>query len=365
MTYVINIQDENEMAAQYHISNNSTKSSCSQNGSTRGHHSKASDSSLGIWDIINPYFLHQWMPYFLFLEVTFMYFVGCFIALPRLYPETAYIHQVIGTFLVYQIVVNWWFIHVTDSSFNTSVYPKEKLVLGPYPFKVPEMVQQNKLVPIIEAHIKAARYPYWQWAPCLACERWRPPRCHHCKLCGNCILKRDHHCFFARNCVGLKNLRYFIVFLFYACIVTVFTIYHGVTYLWTFYWPEMSYLDLVPLLSFLRAILGSNTTLSQVGVMIIMAYGMFGLTFLSFMHFIDASVSVVRGNTAFEIENNIDVKDPRKFADKLRSVFGPHWQFAFVLPTPYFLSPSIEDPYHWSSLIPPKKRNPVIQLVDP
>ena len=99
--------------------------------------------------------------------------------------------------------------------------------------------------------------------------------------------------------------------------------------------------------------------------MIIMGYGLLGLTFLSFMHFIDAYFSIVRGNTAFELENNIDVKDPRDATEKLQSVFGVHWQYAFILPTPYALSPSIEDPYNWEFLIPPKKRNPVIQLVDP
>lgn len=65
-----------------------------------------------------------------------MYFVGCFIALPHLYPDTAYVHQVVGTFLLYQIVVNWWFLHITDSSFNSSEHPKENLAIGPYPFKV-------------------------------------------------------------------------------------------------------------------------------------------------------------------------------------------------------------------------------------
>jgi hypothetical protein len=71
-----------------------------------------------------------------------MYSVGCFIAFPLLYPETAYIHQMIGTFLLYQVVVNWWFIHVTDSSFNSSEYAKEKL--GPYPFKVRYLKKKQK-----------------------------------------------------------------------------------------------------------------------------------------------------------------------------------------------------------------------------
>lgn len=365
MSYVINIQDSTDMAAHCHISNDSTFSTSVKNGSHHGRHTQSSDSGLGIWEIINPYFLHQWMPYFFFGEVVFMYSVGCFFALPRLYPETVHIHQVIGTFFLYEIVVNWWFIHRTDSSFKVSEYPKEKLATGPYPFEVPEIIQQNKLVPIIQAHINTSHYPYWQWSPCLSCKWWRPPRCHHCKLCGGCILKRDHHCFFARNCIGLKNLRYFLVFLFYTCVACAFTVFHGVNFLLQFYWADMSYLDLVPMLSFLRSILGSNTTLAQVGVMVIMGYGLLALSLLSFMHFIDACFSLVVGKTGFELENNIDVKDPRSVTKKLQSVFGPHWQYAFILPTPYFLSPAIEDPYNWSYLIPPKKKNPVIQLVDP
>lgn len=136
MSYVINIQDSTDMAAHCHISNGSTFSTSVKNGSNHGRHTQSSDSGLGIWEIINPYFLHQWMPYFFFGEVVFMYSVGCFFALPRLYPETVHIHQVIGTFFLYEIVVNWWFIHRTDSSFKVSEYPKEKLATGSYPFKV-------------------------------------------------------------------------------------------------------------------------------------------------------------------------------------------------------------------------------------
>lgn len=140
MSYVINIQDSSEMAAHCQISSDPTLKTTIRNGSHRGHPAQTSDSGLEIWEIFNPYFLHQWMPYFLFGEIVFMYSVGCFIALPNLYPETAQMHQVLGTFFVYQIVVNWWFIHVTDSSFNTSGYSKENLAIGMYPFKVSLLV---------------------------------------------------------------------------------------------------------------------------------------------------------------------------------------------------------------------------------
>ena len=29
---------------------------------------------------------------------------------------------------------------------------------------------------------------------CEKCGNWKPPRTHHCSLCGTCTLKMDHHC---------------------------------------------------------------------------------------------------------------------------------------------------------------------------
>ncbi|KAF8431360.1 DHHC palmitoyltransferase-domain-containing protein, partial [Terfezia claveryi] len=29
---------------------------------------------------------------------------------------------------------------------------------------------------------------------CKKCEAWKPPRCHHCRKCGRCVLRMDHHC---------------------------------------------------------------------------------------------------------------------------------------------------------------------------
>lgn len=48
---------------------------------------------------------------------------------------------------------------------------------------------------------------------CFKCGGPKPRRCHHCKVCRRCVLKMDHHCPFVNNCVGLRNHRFFILFL--------------------------------------------------------------------------------------------------------------------------------------------------------
>ena len=50
---------------------------------------------------------------------------------------------------------------------------------------------------------------------CEYCSQWKPPRTHHCRVCGICIHRMDHHCHWVNNCVAVKTHKYFILFLLY------------------------------------------------------------------------------------------------------------------------------------------------------
>lgn len=59
---------------------------------------------------------------------------------------------------------------------------------------------------------------------CKWCLNYKPDRCHHCKICGVCILKMDHHCPWIYNCVGFKNHKYFFLFILYASIASTMVV---------------------------------------------------------------------------------------------------------------------------------------------
>eukprot|EP00007_Cunea_sp_BSH-02190019_P001808 CAMPEP_0174235432 /NCGR_PEP_ID=MMETSP0417-20130205/4876_1 /TAXON_ID=242541 /ORGANISM="Mayorella sp, Strain BSH-02190019" /LENGTH=308 /DNA_ID=CAMNT_0015313931 /DNA_START=27 /DNA_END=949 /DNA_ORIENTATION=+ len=86
------------------------------------------------------------------------------------------------------------------------------------------------------AVMKSPGYAAFGWIPpldaekslnyCYACHSIKPPRTHHCKQCGRCILRMDHHCPWVNNCVGLHNERAFMLFVSGASIST------GITFFW-------------------------------------------------------------------------------------------------------------------------------------
>ena len=52
-----------------------------------------------------------------------------------------------------------------------------------------------------------------QYRYCQKCKLIKPPRAHHCSICGRCVLKMDHHCPWVGGCVAFNNHKLFLQFL--------------------------------------------------------------------------------------------------------------------------------------------------------
>lgn len=57
---------------------------------------------------------------------------------------------------------------------------------------------------------------------CKKCNFAKPRRTHHCSICRSCVLKMDHHCPWVNNCVGHYNYRYFVSFLIWVTLGTLY-----------------------------------------------------------------------------------------------------------------------------------------------
>jgi len=77
--------------------------------------------------------------------------------------------------------------------------------------------QQNAPTPALSEMKKSGERRHCKW-----CAKYKPDRCHHCRVCRVCILKMDHHCPWIYNCVGFRNHKYFFLLLMYSAIVTNF-----------------------------------------------------------------------------------------------------------------------------------------------
>lgn len=249
---------------------------------------------------------------FLLCIIPFGYWFEVFLVLPSLYPtvSVSYILNVISaTFLFISITSNFVYMVLMDCSVHREFMPPQKEPL---------------------------------WSFCEVCVTFTPPRSWHCNVCGTCILKRDHHCKFAGCCVGHQNQRFFVFFLTYLSIATVYALYMNTYFILehtTF--SGVSILKFIFPLAFLMLGLDMSVQHCYTLFYVINLLGMFSAVFVLYYHI----SSMIKGCVMYEKSHNIYDYDCGSVTENIKQVLGSRWHLTWI--SPFIHSELPHDGFHW------------------
>lgn len=193
-------------------------------------------------------------------------------------------------------------------------------------------------------------FPYWSWKPCIVCSFYKPPRCYHCPICNVCVLKRDHHCFFAMQCVGLHNQRYFVVFNFWATLLTWFATPQLLYYTHVAVWPVMRWYEAFLPWTLISTLIGWCEGYTLAVMLTDYSMVFFILTTTFFLN--DQLRCIDEGLTSFEREGReqtIETQCKSRF-DRFACVFGRNQIWMNLLIPYHWASPPTDDGMTWESM---------------
>jgi len=183
-----------------------------------------------------------------------------------------------------------------------------------------------------------------RYKDCLSCDLHVPIRSHHCPYCRKCIYILDHHCFFLGLCVGRKNLKFFLVFCFYAAIGCGLGVYHVMDTMSTQrdIWSREAMFYFLPfsLVMFVTRKVQSEETF----YISLINFG-FGAFLMSLFLLALGIVSIARGTTPYETRKKLTDKANLNYGEKFRNVFGTMGILHFLFPFLPFEEPYLEPGY--------------------
>ncbi|KAI1695268.1 DHHC palmitoyltransferase domain-containing protein [Ditylenchus destructor] len=171
---------------------------------------------------------------------------------------------------------------------------------------------------------------------CVDCNKVTPKRCHHCPLCNICVLRKDHHCFLTGGCVGLANQRYFIVFLFWAAIGSIYGSMLNFAYLNAFVtpWYPTGWLYYIGPVAVIRWLLGYEQFFNMwLAVLFSMSVSSFfgALVFFVLQMFYTLQGYTMHDYHVSRLRDQLE-SDGDTYSERIALVFGKRWLVNFVIP---------------------------------
>lgn len=271
---------------------------------------------------------------FTFVMIPLTYLYGVFYVVPTLWPVSGvsieladentfpyYFNMALSTYFFFQTYSSLTLTMVTDTSCRRIALP---------------IVAQ----------------PGWYFCP--FCQFYAPPRAHHCPTCNRCILRRDHHCFFAGKCVGYYNQRYFISFLFFLFVTSLYGV---VLSFWALIRLVGGFsLTLIPALIFpvfvwvFRVIPVNPIIMIETSIMGFVVIGGGALLGIQFYQ-------MYKGQTFYELQKS-DLLYSNSSMRNVVDIFGKNWLIAFLFPL--FPSTRVGDGSHY----PPRDQTGHVGVTD-
>ena len=178
---------------------------------------------------------------------------------------------------------------------------------------------------------------------CEQCQYWKVLTTHHCSTCRTCVEGMDHHCSFLGQCLGEDNFKFFLLYIFYGCILATVSVACAFNHM-----ARVGSSGMCPL----------QHTIWVVGLLSLILLVPFFMKLLR--HLLNGTTSVV---FVFPCQEQLPTPKKRPAKETLRRVIGREHPLWWLLPTDPQTATKEETEAEWDAELRAAVEKLVLQLL--